>query len=424
MQKIQIEAAKTIRRVVTEGRNFNDVLSETLRKNNSFTPQQRGALKDICYGSLRHYKRLEFMLNKLLTSGLSDENIKNLLVIAIYQLQYTKAGKHTVVDQAVSAIKSGKPQFAGLVNAILRNYIRKEVELCALADASQETRYSYPLWWIKKINSQYGDQAQEILSAGNTHPPMCLRVNNRLIPTDSYQKLLEEGNQDARIIGKTAILLQQPVPVEQLPGFNEGLVSVQDRGAQFAAEMMEVKNGMYVLDACAAPGGKTAHLLETTDIKLLALDKDETRLKRVRENLERLKLKAEIKCAEAQKTKSWWEGQQFDRILADIPCSASGVVRRHPDIKWLRREKDISGFAEQQREILAALWPLLKNGGRMMYATCSIFKEENDDVIDWFQGHNPDAIRIQLNLENTTSGKLLPSAEHDGFFYAMLEKQA
>jgi 16S rRNA (cytosine967-C5)-methyltransferase len=424
MQHVQLEAARTVSKVIHDGRNLTQVLSETMRKQSRFTPQERGALQDLCYGTLRYYSRLAFILDSLLQRPLQDSSLRCLLLVAIYQLQHTKAGQHVIVDQAVQAAKSSNPAASGLVNAVLRNFLRKQPALLEAADRKDENRYACQQWWIDMLKMQYGDQAAAILEAGNRHPPMTLRVNTRHTTATEYQALLALQDIVARIVEPEALILEHPVAVERLPKFADGWVSVQDAGAQLAAQLLDVHDGMRVLDACAAPGGKSAHLLEAADIELTALDKDEQRLGRVRENLQRLHLNAQIVCGDAATPKDWWDGIAFQRILADVPCSASGVVRRHPDIKWLRRAEDIQSFAVQQAQILESLWLLLARDGKLLYATCSVFARENQQVIAAFLARHNEAARIGLSATGMTDGQLLPNDEHDGFFYALLHKQA
>ena len=423
MQLIQLEAGKIVDNVVHGGRNLTQVLSETLRTKFN-TAQERGALQDLCYGTLRHYSRLVFMLDSLLDRPVQDAALRNLLLVAMYQLQYTKAGAHVVVDQAVKAAKSSNPAASGLINAVLRNYLRRQPELQEAADHEDESHYAYQKWWIDAVKAQYGTRAYEILEAGNQHPPMTLRVNARHASVAEYQKILAAQDIVTQIIEPNALKLERPVPVDRLPKFNEGWVSVQDAGAQYAARLLDVEDGMRVLDACAAPGGKTTHLLELAELDLVALDKKEQRLQRVRESLQRLHMEAEITCGDAAKPEDWWDGKLFQRILADVPCSASGVVRRHPDIKWLRRPEDIESFAAQQEQILESLWPLLERGGKLLYATCTIFARENEQVVSAFLSQHGDAVRSGISVPGMSDGQLLPNKDHDGFFYALLHKQA
>lgn len=424
MQRIQLEAARIVSKVIHNGRNLTQVLSETLRKQSNLTPQERGALQDLCYGTLRYYQRLSSMLDGLLERPVQDPSLRYLLLVAIYQLQYTKAGQHVIVDQAVQAAKASNPAASGLVNAVLRNFLRRQTALLEAADLKEESRFAYQQWWIDTVKRQYGANAAAILEAGNQHPPMTLRINRRRTSVLEYQTLLAADDIAARLIEPDALILERPVAVERLPKFNEGWVSVQDAGAQHAAQLLDVKDGMRVLDACAAPGGKTTHLLELAEIELVAVDKEEERLQRVRDNLQRLQLKAQVVQGDAASPQDWWDGRLFQRILADVPCSASGVVRRHPDIKWLRRPDDIESFAEQQKQILDSLWPLLARDGKLLYATCTIFERENHRVIAAFLARHDDAVRIELSVPGMNDGQLLPNEDHDGFFYALLHKQA
>ena len=312
----------------------------------------------------------------------------------------------------------------GLVNAVLRNLLRNQTVLLQQAGQTAEGRFSHPQWWIATLNAQYGERSAEILEAGNQRPPMTLRVNQRKNSTAAYRALLEREGWIAQQIAPDALQLAKPVPVDKLPGFSAGRVSVQDAGAQYAAYLLDVHDGMRVLDACAAPGGKTAHILERAAADLLALDSSKERLQRVEENLQRLGLSARLAVGDAAKPAQWWDGVPFQRILADVPCSASGVVRRHPDIKWLRRSADIAGFAEQQLDMLRALWRLLAQDGKLLYTTCSVFEQENERVVAAFTAQQPDARPLPIDLPDDMHGQLLPDGRHDGFFYALLQKTA
>jgi len=320
----------------------------------------------------------------------------------------------------------GKPQAAGLINAVLRNFLRKREALLAKAAVNDTGRYAYPHWWIDKLRKQYPRYYTEILAAGNLHPPLTLRVNRRRISRDDYLQLLAQQELAATAVGADGATLARAVPVERLPGFADGLVSVQDAAAQLAAPLLDAQPRMRVLDACAAPGGKTTHLLELADLALTAIDHDAGRLARVQQNLSRLGLAAALKTADVNDVAVWWDGQPFERILADVPCSASGVVRRHPDIKWLRRASDPPRFVKQQQLMLDALWRLLASGGKLLYTTCSIFQEENSLQAADFLARHADARQLPLSgvrtLDGTPDGQLLPDNEHDGFFYALLQK--
>jgi 16S rRNA (cytosine967-C5)-methyltransferase len=414
---------------VLGGRNLTQVLSTALQSS-GLPPQQRAALQDLSYGTLRFYGQLDRVLRQLLHKPVQDERLRCLLLVALYQLQYSKAAPHAVVDHAVRVARRFNPGAAGLANAVLRQFLRKRDELLSAAAESEEGRYSYPQWWIDEIRGQYGAATEAILLAGNLHPPMTLRVNRRRTSPDDYLRMLSAQDISASRIGADALLLERPVPVERLPGFGDGLVSVQDAGAQYAARLLDVHDGMRVLDACAAPGGKSTHILELAQVDLLSLDKDDQRLQSVQENMQRLQLSAHLQAGDAARPEDWWDGRPFQRILADVPCSASGVVRRHPDIKWLRRREDIVGFAQQQGAILAALWQTLASDGKLLYATCSVFAQENRGVIDEFMRQHSDARRLPLPVPGmneepgVNEGQILPNEQHDGFFYTLLHKHA
>jgi 16S rRNA (cytosine967-C5)-methyltransferase len=422
MDTVQQNAVHIISKVL-QGRNLNEVIKETLANTPNLTAQQCGALQDLSYGTIRFYGQLNHILDALLNKPIKDIYIRYLLLVALYQLQYSKAAHYAVVDFAVNSVRKRNPAASGLANAVLRNFLRNQNTLIAQAEQNDESRYSYPGWWINRVISQYKGLAEDILIAGNQHPPMTLRVNSKLTNTEEYLKLLAQVNMQGIIIEPAAILLKTPVPVEILPGFSEGYVSVQDAGAQYAANFLDVKEGTRVLDACAAPGGKAAHLLELAQIELVAVDKDKSRMQRVNENLNRLKLSANLVTGDASHPEEWWDGKLFQRILADVPCSASGVVRRHPDIKLLRRDSDIENFAQQQLKILSALWELLEAGGKLLYVTCSIFEQENQLNIKRFVSEHSNAINIPLAANGMKEGQFLPDDKHDGFFYALLHKQ-
>lgn len=424
MHNIQLAAGQIVQQVLLDGRNLNQALDESLGRKSVWTPAQRGALQDLSYGTLRFYGQLDALLRALLHKPLTDRRIYYVLLVALYQLEYSKAAQHAVVDHAVRSAQMLNAKASGLVNAILRNFLRSRAALLEQAAQHAEGKYSYPQWWIDELQSQYGERGAAVLEAGNRRPPMTLRVNQRRIATAEYPALLNRQDLSARLIEPDALQLDQPLPVDRLPGFLDGLVSVQDAGAQYAARLLDVHDGMRVLDACAAPGGKTAHILERAAARVVAVDNDAKRLLRVEQNLRRLGLAARLVVGDAAKPDSWWDGVLFDRILADVPCSASGVVRRHPDIKWLRRRTDIAGFATQQLRILHALWRLLAQDGKLLYATCSVFHQENEQVIAAFLARQQDAQLLPVSLAHGIGGQLLPDDQHDGFFYALLQKNS
>ncbi len=406
---------------VLSGRNLNQALDEARQPD--FTPQQRGIMQDLSYGTLRWLSRLQALLSALLERPLDDERVHYLLLVALYQLEYSKNASHAVVDHAVQAAATlKKPWAKGLVNGVLRNFLRQREMLNQNLSQKPSIQLAYPQWWVNKLRTQYPGDWEAMLRTGNQHPPMTLRVNARKAKRDDYLQQLMKDGIDAHPAGEFGLILEKPLPVEKLPGFSQGLLSVQDLGAQFAAPMLDVKAGMRVLDACSAPGGKAAHLLELADIELLALDSDELRLQKVNGTLQRLGLKAKVKAGDAAKPETWWDGEPFDRILADVPCTASGIVRRHPDIKWLRREADIASFCTQQKAILHSLWSTLAKGGKLLYATCSVFEEENHQQIQAFLASNADAKALNLWEGLGQSGQLLPCDAHDGFFYALIQK--
>ncbi len=411
--KAPVAIAAEVLAQVLQGRTLTQAL-EMAAPN----PSIRGAVLDMAYGSLRYKGTLQALLVQLLKNPLDDQFVHALLLAALYQLAYTDEAAYAVVDNAVNVAPR---HLKGLVNAVLRNFLRRQEELLEASRQTVEGRFNFPSWWVEKLQVAYPDHWESILLASQLHPPMTLRVNCRKNSPEEYLAELEAEGKHARNTGESALTLDRPVGVEKLPGFAGGRVSVQDAGAQWAARLLDVHAGMRVLDACAAPGGKTGHLLELADAVVLALDVDEARLDRVKQNLARLGLSAQLECGDAANSEGWWSGRPFDRILADVPCSASGVVRRNPDIKWLRRPNDIAKFAKQQSAIMDALWQMLAPGGKFLYATCSIFPEENLQQVESFIGRHEDATRLPLPPE-LGGGQLLPDENHDGFFYALLQR--
>ncbi len=341
----------------------------------------------------------------------------------------------TLVNEAVDAVKRRAKNSAPFVNAVLRRFLREQAQTVAAVEADEVAAFNHPRWWIERLRADWPEHWQAILHANNQRPPMTLRVNARRCTAEAYVRRLAEAGFAARVVGPQAVMLAVPAPVQQLPGFDDGDVSVQDAAAQLAAPLLigdGLPSGARVLDACAAPGGKTAHLLELADLDVTALDSDAQRLKRVGETLQRLKLQAKPVAADAGAPDAWWDGQPFDAILLDAPCSASGIVRRHPDIRWLRRASDIAALAQIQSRLLDALWPLLKPGGRLLYCTCSVFKAEGQDVIDAFLQRQPHAAQPStpaspghlLPLAHNSGEVLAPhsGASPDGFYYALLAK--
>ena len=418
-----LHGAATAVAEVIAGRNLNEALAGLRRDRPGLPPGQRGAMQDLAYGALRRFGRDDFHLSRLMDTPPRDGQVRALLLVALSRLAVRPEEAHTIVDQAVEAAGVvARGRYKALVNGVLRNFQRRRAELETAALQDEVARWQHPRWWIARLRRAHPDDWQAILAAGNGRPPMTLRANRRRIAEADFLARLAQADIGARLVEGGAILLERPLPVERLPGFAEGLVSVQDAGAQRAAPLLEVHDGMRVLDACAAPGGKTAHILETAAVDLLALDADAGRALRISENLFRLGLQARVQPADCREVDAWWDGREFDRILADVPCTASGVVRRHPDAKWLRREKDIAQFARTQGEILDALWRVLAPGGKLLYSTCSLFPEENSRQVAAFAARQEDCMR--LPIAGAPGLQLLPTEEHDGFYYALLEKQA
>ncbi len=401
---------------VLGGRNFDVALAHA-----ALDGPLRAATMDLAYSTLRAHGRGDFLLGLLLERPLKNPAARALLLAALARLEARPEEAHTTVDQAVNAAAGlARGRFKALLNGVLRNFLRRRDELLALADADPVAHWQHPAWWIARLRRDHPAHWQDILAAGNSHPPLCLRINRRRATGADYLARLDAAGIAARALDDSAILLDKPLPVERIPGFAAGLCSLQDWGAQAAARLLDAHDGMRVLDACAAPGGKAAQLLESARIDLTALDIDARRAGRIGDNLRRLGLAATVTIADARAVEAWWDGRPYQRILADVPCSASGVARRHPDAKWLRRESDIGGFAATQRAIVDALWRTLAPGGKMLYATCSVFDQENAGQVGAFVERHADA--RWLMMPNAAQPHYLPNAEHDGFFYALLQK--
>jgi 16S rRNA (cytosine967-C5)-methyltransferase len=389
---------------------------------NEAAAQARGAVQDIAYRSMRQWGRANVLLDRLVAKP-PPAPLRALLACALALLceDDQPYPAFTVVDQAVTAA-SADPKTThakGLVNAVLRRFLREREELMAAVLRHDEARWNYPVWWIAGVRNAYPSSWEDILEIGNTPPPLTLRVNQRKTSVEKYLSLLTEHDIAAKQIGPQAIRLNKPVPVQHIPGFGDGMASVQDAAAQLAPSLLDVQDGMRVLDACAAPGGKTGHLLESANLDLLALDADGERLQRVTQNLERLQLSASLQVGDAA-GRAWWDGRPFDRILADVPCTASGIVRRHPDIRWLRRPDDADRLATLSAQILDNLWQMLKPDGKLLLVTCSLWPQESEaQAASFAERHH--ALRLPA------PGQLLPTADethdHDGLFYALFQKR-
>lgn len=395
--------------------------------NRNLPARDQAFVQMLVYGVLRHYWRLQALMTPLLKKKFKDKerDLELLIMLGIFQLMDTRVPDYASVDAVVGLTrKIGKSWASGLVNGVLRNFIRQQQELELKIHSKPQAEYDHPQWMIDQVRKDWPEQWQDILAANNQHPPMTLRVNRQKISVEDYQAKL---GQDVQRQG-TALILQQPTLAQALPGYDEGWFSVQDAGAQLAAELMDLQPGQTVLDCCAAPGGKTCHMLELEpSLKLLALDISDERLDRVRENLERLDLQAECRPGDALEPDGWWDGQLYDRILLDVPCSASGVIRRHPDIKLLRRKTDLPALVEIQQKILRAIWPMLKPGAKLLYATCSIFKSENEQQIEAFVQQMDDVRLLDMpdhfGMPCSYGRQILPGQENmDGFYYCLLGK--
>ncbi|ELL7087830.1 16S rRNA (cytosine(967)-C(5))-methyltransferase RsmB [Vibrio fluvialis] len=424
---VRAAAAQVLFQVVDKGQSLSMALPAAQQ---NIRPRDHALLQEICYGALRYLPRLESIANALMDNPLKGKQrvFHHLILVGIYQLSFMRIPAHAAVGETVEGAQDLKgPRLRGLINAVLRNYQRNQEQLDAQAVSHNAGKYSHPSWLLKLLQSAYPQQWEAIVEANNSKAPMWLRVNHQHHDRDAYQALLNNENIDSSVHSQAedALKLAAPCDVTKLPGFEKGWVSVQDAAAQLSLHYLQPQDGELILDCCAAPGGKTAHILERTQgSEVVAIDCDDTRLKRVHDNLKRLNLSAKVVYGDARYPQEWWQGSQFDRILLDAPCSATGVIRRHPDIKWLRRAEDIAALAELQREILDAMWQQLKPGGTLVYATCSITPQENVLQVKDFLARTSDAQLVGSELDNP-GRQILPGEEDmDGFYYAVLTKQA
>lgn len=417
LAQILSDSARIVSRVV-EGKSVSAEFSRV-----PVQGMARAARLDLTHGTLRRFGLSQAILAALTHRGAPEPLVQALVWCALYALESGRYKPYAVVDQAVRAsAQLDHPHARGFVNGVLRRYLRDREAIVAAAERAPEARYRLPQWWLDELRQDHPSAWEDIAAAGNQHPPMCLRINRRRTSIEVYEARLQVAGIESRRVGPEALLLGTPVPIDRLPGFQDGLVSVQDAGAQRAARCLEPLSGQRVLDACAAPGGKSAHLLELADIKLTALDIDADRCARMGGNFHRLGVSATIHAADCLEPGPWREGLPYDRILADVPCSASGIARRRPDTRWLRRPADLNAFAIRQGKILDALWPLLAPNGKLLYATCSVFARENALVIRDFLARAPTAARIPL--PDGGDAQMLPDDTHDGFFYALIAKPA
>ncbi|MGM0593167.1 MAG: 16S rRNA (cytosine(967)-C(5))-methyltransferase RsmB [Pseudomonadota bacterium] len=423
-------AVSVLSRVVRDGQSLTAVLPPHLEP---LAAERRPLVQELCYGTLRWWPRLEAMLQQLMDKPLKakEVEVKCLLLLGLYQLSRMNIPSHAAVSETVAVTAKMKKGWArGLVNAVLRRYLREEAALEETLAQQPVAASAHPQWLLQRLQQAWPEQWPAIVAANNRRPPMTLRNNRAQQSRTAALTALQRAEIAATPAAHApdALILEHPVGVEQLPGFEQGRLSVQDAAAQLAATLVAPQAGMRILDACAAPGGKTGHLLEICrDIELTAVDVDDGRLARVAQNLHRLGFSATLLAADAANPESWWDGKPFDRILLDAPCSATGVIRRHPDIKLLRRDEDIDALVTLQRRILAALWPLLAPGGTLVYATCSVLPQENSEQLANFLARHDDASERALagdwGSPADIGRQILPDQDGmDGFYYACIEK--
>lgn len=430
-QDVRAAAALAISGVLQQEASLASLIPDFQRK---VPEKDRTLFKDLCFGTLRWEPRLNLFVKKLVPKPIKtkDSDIQALLLIGLYQLIYTRVPDHAAISATAEAAKHLRKDWAcKLINGVLRRFVEERQKLETKLNGNPCFASAHPEWLLQRVRKAWPNDYREVLKANNEHPPFTLRINQLQNNRPDYLKQLEEAEFPAKAtpFSPQGITLDEAVAVTRLPYWDEGDLSVQDEAAQLAAGLLDLAPGQRVLDACCAPGGKTCHILESEQEleEVQALDVDERRLARVLENLERLELSADIICGDGTDTGSWWDGLAYDRILLDAPCSATGVLRRHPDIKLLRRDDDIAELATLQRELLDALWYTLKPGGILIYATCSVLPQENSELVSQFISDTDDAEEIVLDvpwgIAQEAGRQLLPQiAGHDGFFYAKLRK--
>ncbi len=422
-------AALAVKDVLQHGKSLTTVLPRLLPKVRP--DSERGFTQELCFGVMRWYPRLKAIADCLLNKPLREKDcdVFALILCGLYQVLYMRVPEHAAVAETAAAARSlKKPWATALINALLRNFLRNQTQLLAEVDTEESARYAYPEFLLARIRQDWPEDWQAVVEAGNNRPPMVLRVNLAKIDRDGYLGLLKDQGIEAEKFrySDAGVILRKPIDALRLPHFEQGWVSVQDGGAQLVPDLLDLSPGQRVLDACSAPGGKACHILEThAEVALTALDKAPDRQQRLEDNLTRLGLHAKVLVGDACQTDDWWEGQYFDRILLDAPCSASGVIRRHPDIKQLRLVEDFKQLARLQAKILRQLWPLLKPGGILVYATCSICRLENEQQILSFLAGEPSAEALEIDRDwgraMAVGRQILPGEEDmDGFYYAKL----
>ena len=425
MNHSQWLAAMIVEQVLL-GKNLDKSFDLILNKYNNVEIDNLSQIKDMVYGAIRDLGKSNFYINKLVKNKIENRCLEGLLHIALFQITHERSNNFTLVNEAVDAAKKIDHKKSAFINAVLRNFLRKKDELQQELDEDESAVYSYPNWWIQKVKNQYPKNWKDILTIGNQRPPLALRINLKKIGVNEYSAILDKHEINHTLVGGECLIINIPLGVDKIPGFLEGKVSVQDFGAQLAAHLIDLNKGHKVLDACSAPGGKACHMLELNSIELLAIESDKKRTNKIQENVDRQGLKAKILNEKISSQNKWWDKECFDRILLDVPCSASGIVRRHVDIKWLRRINDFKNFGENQQSLLRSVWPMLKENGKLLYITCSIFEEENRDVIEKFKQDAGNVSELSINFPSNVThinNQILPSENHDGLFYALLQKK-
>ena len=423
MNHSQWLAAMIVEQVLL-GKNLDKSFQLVLTKYNN-EAENLPQIKDMTYGAIRDLGKSKFYINKLVKNKIENLCLESLLHIVLFQINHSRSNDFTLVNQAVDAAKKIDHKKSSFINAVLRNFLRNKDSLEKELKEDESAVYSYPKWWIAKVKKQYPKNWQDILNIGNQRPPLALRINLQKLKINEYSITLDEEGIEHSLVSDECLIIKKPLDVNKIPGFLDGKVSVQDLGAQLAAHIIELKNDQRVLDACSAPGGKACHMLELEKIQLTAIESDKQRTIKIIDNIKRQGFTAQILNKKIDNENEWWDKQYFDRILLDVPCSASGIVRRHVDIKWLRRINDFQNFADNQLTLLRAAWPMLKEGGKLLYVTCSIFEEENRDVIEEFKKGLSNVSEIDIKFPSHIihiKNQVLPSDNHDGLFYALLQK--
>lgn len=430
MLSVRAAAAQVIAQILAAKGSLSSLLPAISTK---IPENDRALLQELCFGTCRFYPQLQAYTECLLDKPLraKDRDVQALLLLGLYQLLHTRIPDHAAIGETVEVTRHiKKPWATNLVNGVLRSFQRDSGKINDFLTENRAFQSNHPAWMEAMVSKCWPGQFEQLIAANNQHPPFSLRLNTHKISRDNYLQLLREADISAKSTGYSpyGITLEQACDPRKLPHFTEGWLSVQDEAAQLSGVLLQLSPNLRVLDACSAPGGKTGHLLELEpSLQVTALDADERRLARVRENLTRLGVTADVVCGDGTKPNSWWDGKQFDRILLDAPCSATGIIRRHPDIKVLRTPEELDKLGELQQQLLKHLWPLLKPGGILLYATCSIMPKENTRVIEAFLAHQKDArcdqLDVEWGFEQPCGRQLLPQLDgHDGFYYARLHK--